>query len=120
MQNFARYVIFKIIEGYMSQRHFRIKEIVVNGISIKDVIVDSYVDKHKDITDDLLLDLIRLLNGIYQLPEDTKPPYEYYSSLLTLEGKQYRLVWLLEDSLWIPSQARILTAEAQECTITHL
>jgi len=81
----------------MSRREFIIQEIAVNGRKIKRVVVDDHVDKHKDITDDLILDLVRLLDGIEQLPDDISSPYEYYVTLLGIQDKQYKVVWLLED-----------------------
>ena len=81
---------------------FEIKPIRINGRLISKVIVDPHVRKHKNITDDMILDLIRQLNGSELLPDDVKLPYEYYVSLLFLNNKQYRLVWLLErDEIYI-------------------
>ena len=80
----------------MSRREFVIKKITVNGLSIKRIVVDPHVDKHKDITDDLILDLVRQLDGTDNLPDDVNDNYEYYVNLLESEGKQYKLVWLLE------------------------
>lgn len=86
----------------MSRREFRIQKIIINGRKISRVIIDEHVDKHKDITDDLILDLVRMLNGTEQIPDDEKPPYEYYVNLLTLNNLQYRVVWLLEkDQVYV-------------------
>jgi hypothetical protein len=50
----------------------------------------------------VILDLIRQLDRSEQLPDNTKGDYQYFSSLLFLETKQYRLVWLFEeDELYI-------------------
>lgn len=82
----------------MSRREFDIRKVVINGRSIVKIIVDDHVDKHTDITDDIIIDLVRQLDGVQQLPEEVRPPFEYYSTLLILNDKQYRLVWLLEDN----------------------
>ncbi len=58
------------------------------------MIVDPHVRKHPDVTDDMILDLIRQLDGSELRPDDVKPPY--FVSLLFLADKQYPLVWLLE------------------------
>lgn len=82
----------------MPRLNFDISSITVNGRTIRQVIVDTHVRKHKDITDDVILDLVRQLDHSEQLPDDVKGPYEYFSSLLYLKKKQYRLVWLLEQT----------------------
>ncbi len=87
----------------MSRRTFHIQALTINGKQINQVIVDDHAaDKHPDVTDDIVLDLVRLLDGVEQAPDDTKEPYEYFATLLTLGAKRYRLVWLLErDQLYI-------------------
>lgn len=59
--------------------------------------VDPHYEKHRDITDDLILDLVRLLDGVEQVPEEVDRPYEYYATNLVYRARRYRLVWLLED-----------------------
>jgi len=76
---------------------FIIKPINVNGCTITKVIVDSHVRKHPDITDDIILDLVRTLDGGDFRPADVKPPFEYYVNLEFLGDKQYRIVWLLDQ-----------------------
>jgi len=80
----------------MIRNEFHILPIVVNGRKISRVVVDPHVRKHKDITDDVILDLVRKLDRIEQLPDDINGVYEYFTSLLALGHKQYRLVWILE------------------------
>jgi hypothetical protein len=75
---------------------FTIKPIRINGRLISKVVIDQHVRKHPDVTDDMILDLIRQLDGSELRPDDVSPPYEYFVSLLFLSDKQYRLVWLLE------------------------
>lgn len=76
---------------------FTIKPIFINGWAISKVIIDPHVRKHPDVTDDMILDLVHHLDGSELRPDDAKPPYEYFVSLLFLADKQYRLVWLLEQ-----------------------
>ena len=56
------------------------------------MIIDPHVRKHPDVTDDMILDLVHHLDGSELRPDDAKPPYEYFVSLLFLADKQYRLV----------------------------
>jgi hypothetical protein len=82
----------------MGRKHFDIIEIKVNGKLANRVIIDSHAtERHPDITDETVLDLVLMLNEVEQIPDDIKAPYEYYVSLLLLNSKQYRLVWLLEE-----------------------
>lgn len=80
----------------MSRREFIIRKITVNGKSISRVLVDDHVRKHKDVTDDLILDLVKQLDGTDSLPDDVKGEFQYYVNLFESEGKQYKIVWLLE------------------------
>ncbi len=82
----------------MNRRELKIKAITINGRLISKVIVDPHIEKHKDITDDVLLDLVRELDGTEQRPDDIKDPFEYFASRIEIYGKLYRLVWLLEDN----------------------
>ncbi len=58
--------------------------------------VDDHVREHKDITDDLILDLVKQLDGTDNLPDDIKGNFKYFVNLFNSNGKQYRIVWLLE------------------------
>ncbi|MBY0383645.1 hypothetical protein K2X05_00675 [bacterium] len=82
------------------QRHFKIKAIVVNGIKISDVIIsDHYEIKHsKYMTDELVLKLVNELDGKKELPIDTKDGFSYFLSMVELNDKPYRLIWLLQDN----------------------
>ena len=86
----------------MSRQEFIIRKITVNGKSINRVIVDDHVRKHKDVTDDLILDLVKQLDGTDNLPDDENSGFQYFTNLFESTGKQYRIVWLLEkDQLYI-------------------
>lgn len=87
----------------MGRRTFQIQALTINGRQVNQVIVDDHVAfKHPDVTDDIILDLVRMLDGVEQIPDDTKESYEYFATLLQLGGKQFRLVWLLEhDQLYV-------------------
>ena len=80
----------------MLLRGFIIREITVNGKSIIRVLVDDHVRKYKDVTDDLILDLVKQLDGAGSLPDNVKVKFQYYVNLFESGGKQYRIVWLVE------------------------
>lgn len=80
----------------MSRREFIIRKIIINGQPVSRVVVDDHVRKHKDITDDLILDLVKQLHGTENVPDDVKEPFSYFVNLLEVDKKQYRIVWLLE------------------------
>lgn len=78
------------------RREFIIRKIIVNGKSINRVVVDDHVRKHKDVTDDLILELVKQLDGTDNLSDDVKGSFSYFVNLFESDGKQYRIVWLLE------------------------
>ncbi len=46
---------------------------------------------------ELTLRLVGELDGRKELPEASKGKYAYFATLIELDNKQYRLIWLLED-----------------------
>jgi len=83
----------------MGRRTYKIDPITVNEEIYTEVVIDSHYElKHSGhINDELILSLVLLLNGAEQLPEDTKGPFNYYTTIIEFKNKAYRLVWLLED-----------------------
>lgn len=81
------------------QRTYKIKPIRVNGLKIVQVVVDSHYEKKhgSHMTDELILSLVRELDGRFEVPETKRGRYSYFATLISLSGKQYRLIWLLED-----------------------
>ena len=84
----------------MSRRTYKIETIVINELSVHHVVVDDhYMVKHSDhISDELILELVKLLNGIDQQPDKSIRGFSYFVNLLMFDKKQYRLIWLLEDN----------------------
>ncbi len=82
----------------VNRREYNIAPITVNGLRISKVIIDEHVEKHPDISDDLILELVAKLDGADQDPDDTKTPFEYFATLIDNQEKQYRVVWLLEEN----------------------
>jgi hypothetical protein len=82
----------------MSRREYDIS-IVFNETEIKKVIIDSHFElKHAEsINDEIILDLVKQLDGLVRIPESITFPFSYFSEELELNGKLYRLIWLLED-----------------------
>ena len=74
----------------------------VNGVQIQKVIIDShYQEKHHDsVSDAVILKLVQLLNnGDFEPLETTEDGFSYFKSdPLTLEEKNYRLIWLLKTN----------------------
>lgn len=83
----------------MKRREYDIS-IVVNRIQITKVIVDPhYEEKHAaSISDELILELVKTLDGQVFEPDDVSPPYSYFRTEgIEFNGRSYRLIWLLED-----------------------
>lgn len=73
-------VIYYILLS-MDRKTFKIQGILINGRLIDTVIVDEHaVDNHPDVTDDMILDLVRKLDGIEQVPDDSKGAFELCNS----------------------------------------
>jgi len=77
-------------------------DINVNGRKIDQVIIDSHYElKHgSTIDDNIIIDLVRMLDGKIFQAETYSPPFEYYvTDNLILHQKKYKLIWLLQDHL---------------------
>ena len=88
----------------MKQQEYSIEPITVNGIKICRVIIDGhYKLKHSDhINDGLILKLVAELDGRKEASDSVVGKYSYFATLVELDEKQYRLVWLLEkDAIYI-------------------
>jgi hypothetical protein len=88
----------------MSRREYKIN-ITVNEIDINKVIIDShYEEKHAEsINDEIILELVKKLDGKMHEPDDEKAPYSYFvTDELEFNQKLYKLIWLLEnDEIYI-------------------
>ena len=85
----------------MSRREHSISPIKVNRILISKVIIDPHFEvKHDDhMSDELILELVKKLNGRIEVPEaKDEDGFSYFATLLEHEEKQYRLIWLLEGN----------------------
>ena len=83
----------------MERREYSIN-ITVNEVLITKVIIDiHYEAKHAEsVNDDIILSLVKTLEGQIFEPDDEKPPYSYFvTDNILLNNKAYKLIWLLED-----------------------
>lgn len=83
----------------MKRREYGI-EILVNRRRITKVIIDSHYEKKHSATvdDQIILKLVQTLDGEIIEPDAEDPPYSYFSQdRIELDGKFYKLIWLLED-----------------------
>lgn len=75
-------------------------EITINNINISTVIIDQhYLERHVDsITDGLILQLVKLLDGQSFKPDDVDGEFKYFKNFLIYQNKRYKLIWTLEDN----------------------
>jgi hypothetical protein len=75
--------------------------ILINGRILEEVIVDPHYErKHSAaVSDEIILALVKLLNGRNFEPEDQKDDgYKYFvNDRMELNGRLYKLIWLLQD-----------------------
>ncbi len=75
-------------------------KIIVNRRRISKVIIDPhYEEKHAaSVSDEIILSLVKDLDGRAIEPDDEDPPYAYDTTdKMELNGKFYKLDWFLED-----------------------
>ena len=83
----------------MSRREYK-TSITVNEILVDKIIIDPhYEEKHSEsINDEIILELVKTLDGKIFEADDEKEPYSYFvTDRIEYEGKLYKLIWLLED-----------------------
>ena len=82
-----------------AQRVHRISPIVINGVRVTQVVIDPHFEaKHAASIDDaLIIQLVLRLNGRQELADSKNGRYSYFATLIELNSKRYRLIWLLED-----------------------
>ena len=80
-------------------RIYKIDTITVNESKVVQVVIDSHYEEkhHSYMSDELILRLVKKLDGRRELPETKKGRYSYFATLIALGEKSYRLIWLLED-----------------------
>lgn len=85
---------------HMDRREYKIEKIKINGLSIEKIIIDPhYEENHSDyMNDDLIIELVKKLNNRIELPVASEDGFDYFATLLIVNDKQYRLIWLLEEN----------------------
>ena len=84
--------------------------IVFNKRHFTRVVVDPHYEKnHPDTTDQLVLDLLRLLDGSESDPVSENDGFKYFAETLTWQGKSYRIVltYCEEDFLGVINAFRV-------------
>lgn len=88
----------------MSRREYTIS-IVVNDQRYSKVIIDPhYEENHADyMTDGLILELVKTLDGEEHEAQTETPPYSYFmKDRIKVGDKFYKLVWLFEkDQIYV-------------------
>ena len=82
-----------------ARRTYNIDSITVNGVKVVQVVIDPHYEEkhHAYMNDELILKLVRELDGQRQLPDAKTDQYSYFATLIEFERRRYRLIWLLED-----------------------
>ena len=83
----------------MERREYDIS-ITVNERQVTKLIIDPhYEEKHStSVTDDIIVKLVKLLDGGTYPIQNKSGTFNYFvTDALLLDGKTYKLVWLLED-----------------------
>lgn len=89
-----------IIGGAVERREYKL-QLVINTKPIDRVIIDPhYEEKHSaSINDEIILELVKTLNGNLYEADAVKRPYSYFvTDKIELRGKFYKLIWMLEDT----------------------
>lgn len=81
----------------MQRRTYNVS-LTVNGRLITEVIIDPhYEEKHPDVSDQLILELVKELDGNEYLPDALQEDWECFTlDRLEHNGKLYRLVWCMQ------------------------
>lgn len=83
----------------MTERRSYALEVTINGRRIEEVIIDPhYEESHPDISDALILELVKKLDGREFQLEEREDDWEYFMlDRLEHRGKAYRLIWCMKD-----------------------
>lgn len=83
----------------MGRRRSYAVRLVVNGRPIHEVVIDPHYEiKHPDITDALILEFVRDLDGKEFHPNEREGEWEFFMlDRIEHQGKRYRLVWCMRD-----------------------
>lgn len=83
----------------MNRREYSV-DLTINNTRISRVIIDShYEEKHSEsVNDDIILELVRSLDKKRFEADAIRKPFSYFvTDKITVNHKNYKLIWLLED-----------------------
>ncbi len=98
-QNLRNFAIFGILVSVSGNRRvYKIRPITINSIEVTEIVIDPhYEKKHSDkVNDQLILRLVRELDGRQEAPQAQDGRYSYFATLIELDHKKFRLIWLQE------------------------
>ena len=83
----------------MSERRAHALNLRINGRQIDQVVIDPHYEaKHPDVSDTLILELVKELDGKEFQPEEREGGWEFFMlDRIERQGKQYRLIWCMRD-----------------------
>ena len=83
----------------MSERRSYVLSVTVNGRQVTEVVIDPhYETKHAEISDALILELVKGLDGKEFQPDERDGEWEFFMlDRMEHRGKQYRLIWCMRD-----------------------
>ena len=83
----------------MSGRRAYALNLTVNGQRISEVVIDPhYETRHPDISDALILELVKELDGKEFQPDERDGDWEFFMlDRMEHRGERYRLIWCMRD-----------------------
>jgi hypothetical protein len=75
-------------------------DLTINDLRIKKLVIDDhYREKHSDISDDVIIELVKKLDqGSFRPVDQDEFGFSYFvNDKMALNGKTYKLIWLLKD-----------------------
>ncbi len=84
----------------MTERRSYTAHLTINGRLISTIVIDPHYEvKHAEsVDDDLIVALVKTLNGRRFEPVKVDEEYEYFvEDQILYEGRYYKLIWLLEE-----------------------
>ena len=83
----------------MSERRAYRLSLTVNGRQVNEVVIDPhYETKHADISDALILELVKGLDGKEFQPDERDGEWEFFMlDRMEHRGRQYRLIWCMRN-----------------------
>ncbi len=88
----------------MTNRRSYARSLTINGRSIDEVSIDAhYAVKHPDISDAIILELVKELDGKEFEPDEASAEWQFVMlDRIEYHGRRYRLVWCMpQRGRWI-------------------